>query len=176
MKLIKWVTAYLRYAFGRRTCPPVRTPRHTSRRYGLWWGNWLLVISILVGWNCVGPEDPLDGLLEDLPAVVNTADVFTFNLKGNKYSFEEKYTLSMKPDSNSVLTTSLFVQNWTGNDTTRIFMFNANDSTYDWFQITGNIIYTVTDSLSRDTKIHPRKIRFEGTNFSGTMLFTLVKN
>lgn len=176
MKLIKWVTAYLRYAFGRRTCPPVCTPRRTSRRHGLWWGKFLLVTGILVCWNCVGPEDPLDGLLDDLPAVVNTPDVFTFNLKGNKYSFEEKYTLSMKPDSNSVLKISLIVQNWTGNDTTRIFLINVIDSTYAWFQITENLIYTVTDSLSWDTKIHPRKIRFEGTNFSGTMLFTLVKN
>ena len=47
-------------------------------------GYLFLVAGILVGWNCVGPEEPTDGLLEDLPSVVNTADVFTFNLRGNK--------------------------------------------------------------------------------------------
>jgi len=51
-------------------------------------GNGLLVACMLIFWNCVGPEDPIDGLLEDLPAVVNTVDAFTFNLKGNNYSFE----------------------------------------------------------------------------------------
>ena len=139
-------------------------------------GNLLLVTGIIVGWNCVGPEDPLDGLLEDLPAVVNTPEVFTFNLKGNKYSFEEKYTLSMKPDSNSILTTSLIVQNWSGKDTTKIFFINAGDTTYSWIRITGNLIITAIDSLSNDTRFHPRKIRLKGTNFTGTMLYTLVKD
>ena len=138
-------------------------------------GYLLLVTSIFVGWNCVGPEEPTDGLLDDLPAVVNTADVFTFNLKGNKYSFEEQYTLSMQPDSNSVLTTSLIVQNWSGSDTSRIFMLNANDTTYSWLQITGNIVDTAVDSLPSDANYHPRKIFFTGTNFSGTMQFSLIK-
>tara|TARA_B100001971_G_scaffold142228_1_gene131404 strand:+ start:218 stop:646 length:429 start_codon:yes stop_codon:yes gene_type:complete len=136
----------------------------------------LLIAGILVGWNCVGPEDPVDGLLEDLPSVVNTADVFTFNLKGNKYSFEEQYTLSMQPDSNSVITTSLIVTGWSGNDTTRIFYKNAGDTTYAWFQITGNLTYTATDSLPNDTKYHPSKLLFEGTDFSGTMQYSMIKD
>ncbi|HDY75224.1 MAG TPA: hypothetical protein ENH49_01740 [Candidatus Marinimicrobia bacterium] len=139
-------------------------------------GNLLLVTGIIVGWNCVGPEDPLDGLLEDLPAVVNTSDAFTFNLKGNKYSFEEKYTLSMQPDSLSVLTTALIVQNWAGKDTTRIFFINASDSTYAWFRITGNLVYTAIESLNVEIQDFPKKILFKGTNFTGTMLYTLVKD
>jgi hypothetical protein len=55
-------------------------------------------------------------------------------------------------------------------------MINASDTTYAWFQITGNLTYTATDSLSNDTKFHPSKIQFEGTNFSGTMLFSLIKD
>ena len=39
-------------------------------------GNGLLVACMLIFWNCVGPEDPIDGLLEDLPAVVNRVDEF----------------------------------------------------------------------------------------------------
>ena len=139
-------------------------------------GCLLLITGLLVGWNCVGPEEPEDGLIEDIPALVNTTEVFTFNLKGNNYSFEEKYTLSMKPDSSTVLTTSLIVTNWSGSDTSRIFMINASDTTYAWFQITGNLTYTATDSLSNDTKFHPSKIQFEGTDFSGTMLFSLIKD
>jgi len=137
----------------------------------------LMITVMLTVWNCVEPEDPIDGLLDDLPAVVNTADVFTFNLKGNKFSFEEIYTLSMQPDSLSVLTTSLIVQNWSGNDSTEILLINSSDSTYKSLPaITGNVVYTEIDSLSIDTKLHPRKIQFDGTNFSGTILFTLVKN
>jgi len=157
-------------------CPPFCMPQPTSRRHNFWWGNLLLVTGMLIGWNCVGPEDPLDGLLEDLPAVVNTAEVFTFNLKGNKYTFEEKYTLSMKPDSNSVLTTSLIVQNWSGNDTTRIWMINEGDTTYQWFQITGNMIYTAIDSLTSDPTFIPKKIRFETTKFSGVLQYSLIKD
>ncbi|MFQ6678695.1 MAG: hypothetical protein ACE5D0_10325 [Fidelibacterota bacterium] len=139
-------------------------------------GNWLLVTGIFVIWNCVGPEDPIDGLLEDMPAVVNTPNAFTFNLKGNKYSFEETYTLSMQTDTLTVLTTSLIVQNWVGKDTTRIFMIDEGDTTYSWFQITGNMIYTAVDSLSVEPHNLPKKILFEGTNFTGTLLFTLAKD
>ncbi len=138
--------------------------------------NWLLVAGVFVFWNCVGPEDPIDGLLDDLPAIVNTSDAFTFNLKGHNFSFEEEYTLSMKPDSNSILTTSLIVTNWTGNDTSRIFMMNSGDTTYAWFQIAGNLTYTSTDSLSTDTRYYPTKLLFEGSNFSGTMQFSLFKD
>ncbi len=139
-------------------------------------GNLLLVTGILVYWNCVGPEEPLDGLIEDMPAVVNTANAFTFNLKGNKYTFDENYTLSMQADTNSVLTTSLIVQNWTGRDTTRIFMIDEGDTTYSWFQITGNMIYTAVDSLKDGMQNIPKKILFEGINFTGTLLFTLAKD
>lgn len=139
-------------------------------------GNLLLLTGILVYWNCVGPEEPLDGLIEDMPAVVNTANAFTFNLKGNKYTFDENYTLSMQADTNSVLTTSLIVQNWTGRDTTRIFMIDEGDTTYSWFQITGNMIYTAVDSLKDGMQNIPKKILFEGINFTGTLLFTLAKD
>jgi len=138
----------------------------------------ILLISAMVfySWNCVGPEEPLDGLLEDLPAIVNTSDVFTFSLKGNRFTTEETYLLSMKPDSNSVLTTSLVVQNWSGNDTTKIFMINEGDTSYQWFQITGNMIYTAIDSLTSDPKVIPKKIRFETTNFSGILQYSLIKD
>lgn len=139
-------------------------------------GNVLLLAGMLIVWNCVGPEDPVDGLLEDLPSVVNTADVFTFNLKGNNYSFEEKYSLTMNPDSNSVLTTSLIVTGWSGNDTTRIFYKNAGDTTYAWIQINGNLTYTATDSLTNDSKYHPSKLLLEGTDFTGTMQFSIIKD
>lgn len=139
-------------------------------------GNVLLLAGMLIVWNCVGPEDPVDGLLEDLPSVVNTADVFTFNLKGNNYSFEEKYRLTMNPDSNSVLTTSLIVTGWSGNDTTRIFYKNAGDTTYAWIQINGNLTYTATDSLTNDSKYHPSKLLLEGTDFTGTMQFSIIKD
>ena len=139
-------------------------------------GNVLLLAGMLIVWNCVGPEDPVDGLLEDLPSVVNTTDVFTFNLKGNNYSFEEKYRLTMNPDSNSVLTTQLIVTGWSGNDTTRIFYKNAGDTTYAWIQINGNLTYTATDSLTNDSKYHPSKLLLEGTDFTGTMQFSIIKD
>lgn len=139
-------------------------------------GYWLAIAGILVGWNCVGPEDPTDGLLEDLPSVVNTTDVFTFTLKGNKFSFDESYDLAMKPDSNSVISTSLIVSGWSGNDTSKIFFINSSDTTYAWLQILGNMTYTSVDSLTTDTKAHPAKLLFTGTELTGTIQFSLIKD
>ena len=138
-------------------------------------GCLLLITGLLVGWNCVGPEEPEDGLIEDLPAVVNTTEVFTFNLKGNNYFFEEEYTLSMKLDSNTVLTTSLIVTNWSGSDTSRIYMINASDTTYAWFQITGNLTYTATDSYQMIQNFIPVIFKSKEQIFLGLCSFHCLK-
>lgn len=135
----------------------------------------LSFVPMLISLNCVAPEEPTDGLLENLPAIVNTADAFTFSLKGNQYSFEETYTLVMNPDSNSVLNTSLIVTGWSGRDTSKIFLINESDSSYAWYQITGNMIYTRIDELSADEWNHPKKLLFTGNELTGIIQFSMIK-
>ena len=76
----------------------------------------LVAISLL--YNCIGPPEPDDGLIDNLPFVINTAEVFTFALRGNSYDVDESYDLSFALDSNAVLSTTLIVNEYSGSDST----------------------------------------------------------
>jgi len=63
--------------------------------------NKYLVIIAFAFFHCVGPPEPEDGLIDNLSSIINTADVFSFSLRGDKYDFNESYDLSFFLDSNS---------------------------------------------------------------------------
>lgn len=134
----------------------------------------LIVISLF--YNCVGPPEPDDGLIENLPFVINTADVFTFVLRGNGYDGDESYDLSFALDSNVVLSTTLVVNEYSGSDTTSIYVNNSADSTLLWYLILGNMVYTRSDAMDGNALGYPGKINVVGTNFNGVVDFQIVKN
>ena len=134
----------------------------------------LVVVSLL--YNCVGPPEPDDGLIENLPFVINTAEAFTFALRGNSYDVEESYDLSFALDSNAVLSTTLIVNEYSGSDTTSIYVNNSADSTLLWYLILGNMVYTRSDAMGVNELGYPEKINVVGTNFNGVVDFQIIKN
>jgi len=133
-----------------------------------------LLLSIFI-LTCVGPPEPLDGLIEDLPAVVSTESVFSFSLKGNRYTFDEHFILALKLDSTSVLNTTLTVTDFTGNDTVFITVKNEADSILDFWEVTSNWVEVRVDSLNTDVSQYPKKVYFRGQNFRGVLQYLLVK-
>jgi hypothetical protein len=135
-----------------------------------------ILVAISLFYNCVGPPDPDDGLIDNLPFVINTAEVFTFALRGNAYDGEESYDLSFALDSNAVLSTTLVVNEYSGSDSTSIYVNNSADSTLLWYLILGNIVYTRNDTMGGNGLGYPGKINVVGTNFNGVVDFQIVKN
>ena len=134
-----------------------------------------ILVAISLFYNCVGPPEPDDGLIDNLPFVINTAEVFTFALRGNSYDGEESYDLSFALDSNAVLATTLIVNEYSGSDSTSIYVNNSADSTLLWYLILGNIIYTRTDTMGGNSLGYPGKINVVGTNFNGVVDFQIIK-
>ena len=134
-----------------------------------------ILVAISLFYNCVGPPEPDDGLIDNLPFVINTAEVFTFALRGNAYDDEESYDLSFALDSNAVLATTLIVNEYSGSDSTSIYVNNSADSTLLWYLILGNIIYTRTDTMGGNALGYPGKINVVGTNFNGVGDFQIIK-
>jgi len=134
-----------------------------------------LVIIFFVFFQCVGPPEPEDGLIDNLPSIINTSDVFSFSLRGDKYDFNESYDLSFFLDSNSVLSTTLIINEFSGSDTTSIFVNNSLDSTLYWYLVLGNSVYTRTDTMSGDPLSYPEKINAVGTQFNGLVNFQIIK-
>ena len=135
-----------------------------------------ILVAISLFYNCVGPPEPDDGLIDNLPFVINTAEVFTFALRGNSYDGEESYDLSFALDSNVVLSTTLIVNEYSGSDTTSIYVNNSADSTLLWYLILGNMVYTRSDPMGDNALGYPGKINVIGTNFNGVVDFQIVKN
>ena len=135
-----------------------------------------ILVAISLFYNCVGPPDPDDGLIDNLPFVINTTEVFTFVLRGNAYDGEEAYDLSFALDSNAVLSTTLVVNEYSGSDSTSIYVNNSADSTLLWYLILGNIVYTRNDTMGGNGLGYPGKINVVGTNFNGVVDFQIVKN
>ena len=133
------------------------------------------LVAISLFYNCVGPPEPDDGLIDNLPFVISTAEVFTFALRGNAYDDEESYDLSFALDSNAVLATTLIVNEYSGSDSTSIYVNNSADSTLLWYLILGNIIYTRTDTMGGNALGYPGKINVVGTNFNGVVDFQIIK-
>ena len=69
----------------------------------------LLIISIcLTLCSCVGPPNYTDGLIENVPAIINENDFFSLSLLGDKYSEETKWDLSLSTtDLDKILTTMI---------------------------------------------------------------------
>ena len=133
----------------------------------------LVAISLL--YNCIGPPEPDDGLIDNLPFVINTAEVFTFALRGNSYDVDEPYDLSFALDSNAVLSTTLIVNEYSGSDSTLIYVNNSADSTLLWYLILSNMVYTRSDTMDGNALGYPGKINVVGTNFNGVVDFQIVK-
>ena len=134
-----------------------------------------ILVAISLFYNCVGPPEPDDGLIDNLPFVINTAEVFTFALRGNSYEVDEYYDLSFALDSNAVLATTLIVNEYSGSDTTSIYINNSADSTLLRYLILGNMVYTRSDTMGGNALSYPGKINVVGSNFNGVVDFQIIK-
>ena len=132
------------------------------------------LIMLFLTTACVGPAEPEDGLVEDMPFVVNSASIFSFILKGNKYSFEESYDLALSTDSSDVITTTVSITEWSGTDTVWATIYTASDTVVTPYTFTGNTSL-VTSQTVTDSTI-PKKAILKGNKFKGVLEFVMAKN
>ena len=80
---------------------------------------------------CVGPPEPDHGLVENLPAVINTNTSFTYDLRGDNYSIDESIDLSLSL-TDGMLASTLIVTDYKNNDTRydSPVMYELNDGRY----------------------------------------------
>ena len=138
-------------------------------------GNLLCITGFLIGWNCVGPPDPTHGLVENFPVVINTANIFSFILRGEDYSFEENYALNLVVDNTFKVVTTFVVSDFVGNDTTVIRISQDSSMVWKTYSFWSNkevIEETVIDNVFSPP---PDSIFFTGTKFTGVLEFILSK-
>ena len=114
--------------------------------------------------GCVGPSEADHGLVENLPAIINTSSAFSFILRADNYSSENSIELSFSLPEGQNLASGLIVTEYKGNDTTLIRLEDeAGDEIYK-YSINGDIAELNTSSTSK-----PKKAIIITKNFSGIL-------
>jgi len=136
----------------------------------------LLVISIcLCLASCVGPPNYTDGLIENVPAIINENDYFSLSLLGDKYSEETKWDLTLSTtDLDKILTTMIVKDLSIGaSDSSYLFLVDEEGDTILSAGIFSELIFTSEDSIS--VIGIPEKIILDADNFSGRLEYQIIK-
>ena len=129
---------------------------------------------LLIG-GCVAPPDYSDGLLENVPAIVDETDYFSLSLLGDDYSEEKEWELSLTSDSTDTILTTLVLADLSISNTDSSILFMMNDSGDTIFQpiLLGNVVWS--SDIAVNLIGSPKKISFKGDNFTGRLEYQILK-
>jgi len=131
-------------------------------------------IFLLIG-GCVAPPDHSDGLLENIPAIVDETDYFSLSLLGDDYSEEKEWELSLTSDSTDTILTTLVLADLNISNTDSSILFMMNDSGDTVFQsiLLENIVWS--DDIAINLIGSPKIISLKGDNFTGRLEYQILK-
>ena len=131
-------------------------------------------IFLLIG-GCVAPPDHSDGLLENIPAIVDETDYFSLSLLGDDYSEEKEWELSLTSDSTDTILTTLVLADINISNTDSSILFMMNDSGDTIFQpiLLGNIVWS--SDIAVNLIGSPKIISLKGDNFTGRLEYQILK-
>ena len=129
---------------------------------------------LLIG-GCVAPPDYSDGLIENIPAIVNEADYFSLSLLGDDYSEEKQWELSLTSDSTDTILTTLVLADLSISNTDSSMLFMMNDSGDTVFQpiLLENFVWS--SDIAVNLIGSPKIISLKGDNFTGRLEYQILK-
>jgi len=86
------------------------------------------IIMLISG--CVEPPDYDDGLLENIPAIVNDDDYFSLSLYAENHTQNYNWNLDFSSTSEDTLFTSLIIKDYLGStaDSSTLILYNSNEA------------------------------------------------
>jgi len=124
---------------------------------------------------CVEPPEYEDGLLLNIPAIVNENDFFSLSLNAEDYTKSNSWALVFNGLSTDTLYTSLIIKDYSGsiNDSTFLKLYNSNNANI--FDILINSEVTSIDKIPIEYIGNPDRIELLANNFSGLIDLQLIK-
>ena len=131
-------------------------------------------ILLLIG-GCVAPPDQADGLLENIPAIVDEANYFSLSLLGDDYLEEKEWELSLTSASTDTILTTLVLADLNISNTDSSILFMMNDSGDTVFQsiLLENIVWS--NDIAINLIGSPKIISLKGDNFTGRLEYQILK-
>ncbi len=133
----------------------------------------LTIIVIFIG--CVGPPDYDDGLLENVPAVVNDNDYFSISVLGDKYTELNEWNLEIDVDIEDEILTTLIIKDISirSSDSSYIYLVDDQGDTMLDVGLFNDLVFTSQDSISLIGV--PTKFIFNSDNFTGMIDYQIIK-
>ena len=137
----------------------------------------LLIVLVLYIFSvsCVGPPEQADGLLENIPAVVNESDYFSLSIFADDYTDSSSYDLNLSvSDSDNLLTTLVLKDlDISTKDSTYFTVKDTEGDTVSSFLIQSNVTLYGEDSVSVIGV--PNTIILDSKKFSGRLEYQILK-
>jgi hypothetical protein len=86
--------------------------------------------AIMLFSGCVEPPDYDDGLLENIPAIVNDDDYFSLSLFAENHTKNYNWNLDFTSTGEDTLFTSLIIKDYLGStaDSSSLILYNSNEA------------------------------------------------
>ena len=99
------------------------------------------IIMLISG--CVEPPDYDDGLLENIPAIVNDDDYFSLSLYAENHTQNYNWNLDFSSTSEDTLFTSLIIKDYLGStaDSSTLILYNSNEAEIFNILLNGELKY-----------------------------------
>ena len=133
-----------------------------------------LFLSLLLT-SCVSPPDYEDGLLENIPAIINDIDYFSLSILADDYSDNLKWDLNISLLEDDVYLSTLVIKDLsiTSSDSSFIYVLNSNSDTSLTIGIFDEDISTITDTVL--SLVIPKTVVFSGDNLTGRVQYQILK-
>lgn len=131
----------------------------------------IIFVFFIVLNGCVGPAEPSHGLVENLPAVINKNDVFSFSLRADNFEYEKVFQTTISLENNKQLISTLVISDFTAGDSSYISVMGEKDTLIYNYQINSNLVET---EIKNHRTVNKVIIYLQG--FSGIIDWVLTEN
>jgi len=135
----------------------------------------MLIILVLIS-SCVSPPDYTDGLLENIPAIVNETDYFSLSILGDDYTDEKEWDIELTTVDTDIILSTLVIKDLTINssDSSYLYLMRESGDVIFTAGLFSELVWTSQDSIGLIGA--PKKVAFSGKKFTGRLEYQLIKN
>ena len=133
----------------------------------------MLIILVLLS-SCVSPPEYTDGLLENIPAVVNETDYFSLSILGDDYTDEKEWDIALTTVDTDIILSTLVIKDITINssDSSYLYLMRESGDVIFTAGLFSELVWTSQDSIGLIGA--PKKVAFSGYKFSGRLEYQIL--
>ena len=135
----------------------------------------IILILCLIPVSCVSPPEQTDGLLENIPAIINESDYFSLSILADDYTDSISYDLDLVASDSDILFTTFVIKDIDVDikDSTYFTILAEQGDTILFLLIQNDITLYGEDSVSVSGV--PDMIIFDPKKFSGRLEYQILK-